>query len=331
MSSRLMAPKVGSSAAMVSISLAGSRCSISMSNTSMPANFLNSTALPSMTGLAANGPIAPRPSTAVPFDITPTRLPRPRVPIGIERVACDGFAGRGDARAVGQRQVPLREQLLGGRDRELSGCRVLVIIQRRLGERLLVGCRHLPSFARWPQTGHCIADRISFRRAFESGLAMQDLVSEIETAGFAIVKGFLTPAETEEISREVDRIYAEGLKHHASYRDHNLLFEVLNDPKANPPRGVAGPLDGLDQSAHGAHAAHAPVLQRARAVPRRRHPPNLPSSALEAARSQVHLLSLSTRTRAFARATSRSSITRAARSPPASPSTVRRSRTARCA
>ncbi len=50
------------------------RASISMSNTSMPANFLNSTALPSITGLAASGPILPRPSTAVPFEITATRL-----------------------------------------------------------------------------------------------------------------------------------------------------------------------------------------------------------------------------------------------------------------
>jgi ectoine hydroxylase-related dioxygenase (phytanoyl-CoA dioxygenase family) len=61
---------------------------------------------------------------------------------------------------------------------------------------------------------------------------MQDLASEIETAGFAIVKGFLTPEETAEISGEVDRMYQEGMKHHATYRDKNLMFEVLNDPKA---------------------------------------------------------------------------------------------------
>ncbi len=76
MSSRLMPPKVGSSAAMMSTSLSGSRSSTSMSNTSMPANFWNSTPLPSITGLAASGPIDPRPSTAVPLVITPTRLPR---------------------------------------------------------------------------------------------------------------------------------------------------------------------------------------------------------------------------------------------------------------
>jgi hypothetical protein len=76
MSSRLMPPKVGSRAAIISTSLSGSRSSSSRSNTSIPANFLNSTALPSMTGLAARGPIAPSPSTAVPLVITPTRLLR---------------------------------------------------------------------------------------------------------------------------------------------------------------------------------------------------------------------------------------------------------------
>ena len=47
-----------------------------MSNTSMPANFWNSTPLPSITGLAASGPMLPRPSTAVPLLITATRLER---------------------------------------------------------------------------------------------------------------------------------------------------------------------------------------------------------------------------------------------------------------
>ena len=85
MSSRLMAPKVGSSAAMMSTSFCGSRSSSSMSKQSMPANFLNSTALPSITGLAASGPIAPRPSTAVPLVITAIRLAR--------EVRCTACAG----------------------------------------------------------------------------------------------------------------------------------------------------------------------------------------------------------------------------------------------
>ena len=42
----------------------------------MLANFLNSTALPSITGLDANAPILPRPRTAEPLVTTPTRLPR---------------------------------------------------------------------------------------------------------------------------------------------------------------------------------------------------------------------------------------------------------------
>ena len=60
----------------MSTSLSGSRSLISMSKQSRPENFLNSTALPSITGFAASGPIAPRPSTAVPLVTTATRLPR---------------------------------------------------------------------------------------------------------------------------------------------------------------------------------------------------------------------------------------------------------------
>lgn len=61
---------------------------------------------------------------------------------------------------------------------------------------------------------------------------MPELVEQVRSDGYAIVRGFLPPAELAEVSREVDRMYAEGLKHHATYRDRNLLFEVLNDPKA---------------------------------------------------------------------------------------------------
>ena len=61
---------------MISTSLSGSFSLISMSNTSMPENFLNKTPLPSMTGLLASGPMSPKPRTAVPLVTTPTRLPR---------------------------------------------------------------------------------------------------------------------------------------------------------------------------------------------------------------------------------------------------------------
>jgi ectoine hydroxylase-related dioxygenase (phytanoyl-CoA dioxygenase family) len=62
---------------------------------------------------------------------------------------------------------------------------------------------------------------------------MQDRVAELITEGYTIVRGFLSPAETADLSAETHRMYQEGLKHHATYRDKNLLFEVLNDPKAN--------------------------------------------------------------------------------------------------
>ena len=61
---------------------------------------------------------------------------------------------------------------------------------------------------------------------------MSDIVQDLNTQGFAIVRGFLTPSETKEIAAETDALYREGLKHHATYRDKNLLFEILHDPKA---------------------------------------------------------------------------------------------------
>ena len=75
MSSRLTAPNVGSSLQTKSASASGSASLTSISKQSRPANFLNRTALPSITGLLACAPILPRPSTAVPFVITATKLP----------------------------------------------------------------------------------------------------------------------------------------------------------------------------------------------------------------------------------------------------------------
>jgi ectoine hydroxylase-related dioxygenase (phytanoyl-CoA dioxygenase family) len=62
---------------------------------------------------------------------------------------------------------------------------------------------------------------------------MQDLVAQLDAQGYAIVRGFLSPPQIADIGAEVDRMYQEGLKHHATYRDRNLLFEVLDDPKAH--------------------------------------------------------------------------------------------------
>ena len=76
MSSRLMPPKVGSSAFTTRMTSSASFASMLMSKTSMSANRLKSTPLPSMTGLPARGPMSPRPRTAVPFETTATRFPR---------------------------------------------------------------------------------------------------------------------------------------------------------------------------------------------------------------------------------------------------------------
>jgi ectoine hydroxylase-related dioxygenase (phytanoyl-CoA dioxygenase family) len=61
---------------------------------------------------------------------------------------------------------------------------------------------------------------------------MSDFVEQFKSQGYAIIRGFLSASETAEISAETHRIYQEALKHHATYRHGNLLFEILNDPKA---------------------------------------------------------------------------------------------------
>ncbi len=75
MSSRLMPPKVGAIAFTMEMNFSGSFSLTSMSKQSNPAKILNSRALPSITGLPASAPMSPSPSTAVPFEITATRLP----------------------------------------------------------------------------------------------------------------------------------------------------------------------------------------------------------------------------------------------------------------
>jgi phytanoyl-CoA hydroxylase len=57
-------------------------------------------------------------------------------------------------------------------------------------------------------------------------------VIDLREQGYAVIRGFLSPDEVAEVRREVDKVYVEGMKHHRSYRDHNLLFEVLDDPGA---------------------------------------------------------------------------------------------------
>ena len=74
MSSRLTPPNPRAIAWTTSTISSGSRVSRQIGKASTPANSLNSIALPSITGMAALGPMSPRPSTAVPWDTTATEL-----------------------------------------------------------------------------------------------------------------------------------------------------------------------------------------------------------------------------------------------------------------
>ena len=74
MSSRFIPPKVGAIFLTVFINSSIFFVSISMSKTSISAKILKSSPFPSITGFEANGPISPRPKTAVPLDITATKF-----------------------------------------------------------------------------------------------------------------------------------------------------------------------------------------------------------------------------------------------------------------
>jgi len=82
------------------------------------------------------------------------------------------------------------------------------------------------------QGGPRIAAKDRTRR--KHGMAPSNLASESKhyaqhywDKGYAIVRGLFGKDEMAEIQAEAARIYAEGLKHHASYRDKNLYFEIL--------------------------------------------------------------------------------------------------------
>ncbi len=56
---------------------------------------------------------------------------------------------------------------------------------------------------------------------------LPDHAAHYRRHGYAVVRGLYDRAEMAEIRRETQRIYDEGLKHHASYRDRTLYFEIL--------------------------------------------------------------------------------------------------------
>lgn len=55
--------------------------------------------------------------------------------------------------------------------------------------------------------------------------------NQLREDGYAIVRGVFSHDEMAEIRREVDTVKRQALRHHASYRDRNLLFEIAHDPK----------------------------------------------------------------------------------------------------
>jgi ectoine hydroxylase-related dioxygenase (phytanoyl-CoA dioxygenase family) len=57
------------------------------------------------------------------------------------------------------------------------------------------------------------------------------LAEQLREQGYAIVRGVFSGDEMSEIQREVDSVEREALQHHASYRDHNLYYEIAHDPK----------------------------------------------------------------------------------------------------
>ena len=54
-----------------------------------------------------------------------------------------------------------------------------------------------------------------------------DHVAHYWEHGYAVVRGVFSSDEMATIQAETQRIYAEGLKHHATWRHQNLLYEIL--------------------------------------------------------------------------------------------------------
>ena len=100
-----MPPKAGAIALTAATISSGSWVSRQIGKASTPANSLNSIALPSITGIAARGPMLPRPSTAVPSETTATVL---RLIVYWKALSGSSWIARADAghaRGVGHREV----------------------------------------------------------------------------------------------------------------------------------------------------------------------------------------------------------------------------------
>jgi len=56
-----------------------------------------------------------------------------------------------------------------------------------------------------------------------------DYVQHFHQYGYAVVRGVFRPHEVEELAQAFDRLYAAGMRHGASYRDHNVFFRLAQD------------------------------------------------------------------------------------------------------
>lgn len=69
---------------------------------------------------------------------------------------------------------------------------------------------------------------------WHGGLVVNQVMShyqQLHEDGYAIVRGVFPGDEMVEIQREVDAVNRQALEHRASYRDHNLFFEIAHDPR----------------------------------------------------------------------------------------------------
>ncbi len=55
----------------------------------------------------------------------------------------------------------------------------------------------------------------------------RDAVEQYREEGYAVVRQFVDGDEMIRLKKETDAVYAEGLKHHATYRHGNLSFQIL--------------------------------------------------------------------------------------------------------
>ena len=100
MSSRLMPPYAGAIALTIETISSVSWVSSTTGQASTPPNRLNSAALPSITGIAAAGPMLPSPSTAAAVGDHGDGVALDGQPAGVRRVLGDGHADPGHAGGV---------------------------------------------------------------------------------------------------------------------------------------------------------------------------------------------------------------------------------------